>query len=222
MADNENDGEINSEEVIKLPFAKILLDKFVSLILLALTLPLSLFIVLAIKIDGLIKKEDRGTIFFIEKRISAGKVFNLYKFRIFKMSAVGQIGKPGVITKNVENIPENLTSFGRVLKKWGLDELPQLFSILKGDMTLVGPRPAPVNEYEAELSSGVYRKKVLRTGLTGPVQIMKGTERNKEQEIAADMKYIKKIKTSGQTGVLWADLKILAKTVKVFLKRTGE
>lgn len=222
MTDNRNNEIINPEITIRLPLVKVFFDKFVSAFLLIATLPVSLFIVTAIKVGGMIKKEDRGTVFFIEKRISEGRVFNLYKFRIFKMPAIKQIGKPGVITKNVENNPENLTTFGRSLKKWGLDELPQLFSILKGDMTLVGPRPAPVNEYEAEVSSGIYRKKVIRTGLTGPVQVMKGTIRSKQQEIEADTEYIKRIKNSSQIGALRVDLEILAKTIKVFLKRTGE
>lgn len=211
-----------SEDLVQIPITKVLFDKVVSLLLLIVTLPLSLTIILAIIVDGIVNPEDRGPLFFMEKRISAGEPFKLYKFRIFKVSAIGLIGKPGVITKSVENNPNNLTRVGKKLKKWGFDELPQLWSIFKGDMTVVGPRPVPPNEFEAELAKGIYRKKVMRTGLTGPVQVMKGTERTKQQEIEADNQYIADLKNSNPLEVILIDLEILFKTARVVLKRTGE
>lgn len=211
-----------TDDFVNIPITKSLFDKIFSIILLIFTLPISLTIIAAIIIDGFLNREDSGPLFFLEKRVSAGKLFSLYKFRIFKVSAISLIGKPGVITKSVENNPENLTRVGKVLKKWGFDELPQLWSVLKGDMTIVGPRPVPLNEFEAETAQGIYRKKVMRTGLTGPVQVMKGTERTKDQEIEADNLYIEKLKRSGPFEVLQMDTNILIKTIKVVLKRTGE
>lgn len=210
------------DDLVEIAITKVIFDKVISLFLLMATLPISAIIILAIVFDGLLYKEDRGPLFFMEKRISAGRLFKLYKFRIFKVTAIGLIGKPGVITKAVENDPDNLTRFGKKLKKWGFDELPQLWSVFKGDMTIVGPRPAPLNEFEAEVSNGIYRKKIMRTGLTGPVQVMKGTERTREQEIEADNLYIEKLMSSSPLEVLLMDMEILLKTMRVVLKRTGE
>jgi lipopolysaccharide/colanic/teichoic acid biosynthesis glycosyltransferase len=205
------------------PLLKVLFDKFLAISILALTLPVSLVIVMAIKLNGLLDQDDRGPIFYSEERVSQGKAFKLFKFRILKVKAIDeQIIKQKRMPKAVENQPGNLTRVGKVLKKTGLDEIPQFWNILKGDMSFVGPRPKPITEYEEEIGKGIYRRKVIRAGLSGPAQVMKGTNRTYEDELQADFDYIKKCQTLPSWKILLFDLSILWRTIKVLLKMTGE
>ncbi|MDI6891761.1 MAG: sugar transferase [Actinomycetota bacterium] len=201
--------------------AKIIFDKVLAVLLLVLFSPLSLLICLAIKLEGFLVLENRGPIIHQEQRVSQGRVFSLYKFRILKLSAVEEIQR-GKRPKDVENRRENLTNVGRMLKKIGLDEIPQYWNILKGDMSFVGPRPKPVAEYQKEIAKGIYRRKVIRAGLSGPAQVMKGTNRTHEDELKADLEYIHQCRTLSAWKILLIDLGVLAKTIKVLFKRVGE
>lgn len=212
---------MEKNDYIKLPLIKIAFDKILAILLLILSSPLSLLICLAIKLEGFVVPENRGPIFHWEQRVTQGKVFNLYKFRIFKLGASEEIRK-GKCPKDIENRPENLTNVGKVLKKIGLDEMPQFWNILKGDMSFIGPRPKPVAEYQEEIDKGMYRRKVIRAGLSGPVQVLKGTKRTYEDELKADMDYIEKCRDLSPIEILLTDFSIIIKTIKVLLKRTGE
>ncbi len=212
---------MKEKECIELPLLKVAFDKVLAVILFVLFLPLSLLISLAIKLEGLLFFENRGPIFHREQRVTQGKVFTLYKFRIFKLSAIERI-KKGECPKDVENCPENLTETGKILKKISLDEIPQFWNVLKGDMSFVGPRPKPIAEYQEEIDRGIYRRKVIRAGLSGPAQVMKGTVRTYEDELKADLEYIEKCRNSSSLKILLTDISIIIKTIKVLLKRTGE
>lgn len=76
--------------------------------------------------------------------------------------------------KPMERDPANVTKVGKILKDFYLDELPQLFTILVGDMSFVGPRPWPLEPYYEEVEEGIFRKRLIRPGLTGLVQANKG------------------------------------------------
>jgi lipopolysaccharide/colanic/teichoic acid biosynthesis glycosyltransferase len=205
------------------PWQKVLLDKALAAVLLLATLPASLLIAGAIVVGGLLRTEDRGPIFYAEVRVSQGRPFRLPKFRILTVRAIrDDLTVPGRTPKEVENTPGNLTRVGALLKKIGLDELPQLWSVLAGDMSLVGPRPKPVPEYDDELARGIYRRKVLRAGLTGPVQVMKGTVRTLEEEVAADMAYVDLNRAGRPSRLLAEDLRIVGRTVRLLLRMTGE
>lgn len=206
---------------VKIRLVKLVLDKLLALVLLIVTAPVVLLIALAVKVGGLTDRRDRGPVFYLEQRVSEGRPFNLVKFRIFRLEAVEQI-RAGRITKDIENAPENLTRIGRVLKKYGVDELPQLYPILKGEMSFVGPRPKPVREYERELGNGVYRGLIARAGLSGPAQILKGTVRTYEQEVATDYDYIEKCRTLPWRKLLRLDLSILCATLRVLSKGPDE
>lgn len=211
----------NIEEV-KLPFLKILMDKTMAGIILIFTFPFFILIAIAIKIVGVFFSEDRGPVIYKERRISKDKPFNLYKIRILKVKAIEEEIKKGKIPKNVENTPENLTRVGVMLKKIGLDELPQIYNILKGEMSFVGPRPKPPPEYNKEIKEGIFNRKVIRAGLSGPAQVMKGTKRTREDELLADLEYINNCRYLSAWKIFLIDLSIIGRTIKVLFKQTGE
>lgn len=211
-----------AENSIKISPLKRFTDILFSFIVLIIFMPMSAMIILLIKIDGIFHAENKGNIFYKEERISQGKLFDLIKFRLFKNVAIELIRKSALTTKQVENDINNITRVGKYLKKWGLDEIPQFINILKGDMSIVGPRPKPPDEYEGEIKRGIFKRRILKAGITGPVQVMKGTVRSEADEIAEDDIYVEKCKTYSQVKLFMTDLKIMLKTLKVMIKGTGE
>lgn len=211
---------IDNEVKIKLPLAKQVFDKLLALLLFVLTVPVGLIIALAIKFEGFIFPMNRGAVFHIEKRVSEGAPFDLYKFRILKQKP--EIPNPDATRKAIENHPGNLTAVGKILKKFGLDEIPQLWNILNGDMSFVGPRPKPLPEYEALLARGFTYRKFIKAGLTGPAQIMKGTERLETDEYKADAGYVDMCLSLPGWRLVVVDLDIFVKTIGVMFKGTGE
>jgi lipopolysaccharide/colanic/teichoic acid biosynthesis glycosyltransferase len=212
---------VSQSPPVKIRAAKLLLDKALAGLLLVPLAPALALVALAVKLDGLFKGGHRGPVFYRETRISQGREFGLLKFRILRLPAIERI-KDGAVPKDVENQPANLTSVGRPLKKYGLDELPQILNVLKGDLSFVGPRPKPVAEYLAELRRGIDNRRLIRAGLTGPAQIMKGTERTPADEISADAAYIRSCRTLPARRLVPLDLRIIFKTVKVMAGGSGE
>jgi lipopolysaccharide/colanic/teichoic acid biosynthesis glycosyltransferase len=151
----------------------------------------------------------------IDRRAKAnyGKPFTLYKFRTMRTDAE----KHGAQFAT-EGDPR-VTSIGRFLRKTRLDELPQLYNVLKGEMTLVGPRPERP-EFMEELSDEIpnYLERLgLKPGLTGPAQVINGYDNNIEsfrRKVALDLLYL-------QNCCLWNDIKILFRTIRVVLTGSG-
>ncbi|MCA9308813.1 sugar transferase [Candidatus Saccharibacteria bacterium] len=206
-------------EVVKRGF-----DVLVSLTLLVVLSPLLLLLVTAQKIV------NPGKVLFKHERVTLrGKKFNVYKFRSMRRKkgfedalasdefrAMGREDLATEYEKNfkVENDPR-VTPFGNFLRKTSLDELPQLFNILKGDLSLVGPRPMLATEIDAKYSktSGASLLSV-RSGLTGLWQVSGRSDITDEQRIQLELYYV-------QNWSFWLDIKILIKTVGVVLKRRG-
>jgi lipopolysaccharide/colanic/teichoic acid biosynthesis glycosyltransferase len=203
------------------PPAKVAFDKLLSGILLVITFPLSLIIAAAIAIENAICPSHRGGLFHSEVRMSAGRPFTLYKFRILTPMGEEQI-KAGANPKHVENDPSNLTRVGAILKKIGLDELPQFLNILTGQMSLVGPRPKPLAEYKEEIERGNQFRAQLQAGLTGPTQVLKGTVRTGDDALRADLNYADLLRRGSQLQILAYDGKMLLKTVRVLFRAAGE
>lgn len=123
--------------------------------------PVFLLVVIAIKI------ESKGPIIFVQKRVGKGKShFNIYKFRTMKVDTPKEMP-----THLLENPDYFITRVGKILRKTSLDELPQLFNILKGDMAVIGPRPALWNQYDLIKERDKYGANDIRPGLTGWAQI---------------------------------------------------
>lgn len=205
----------------KLPLAKRVFDKLIVILLCPLAIPIGIAIGIAIIFESL-AGSSRGPILHRETRISAGAPFTLLKFRILKSEQLEAMIDSGANPKSLENQAGNLSWVGTFLKKFGLDELPQLLNVLKGDMSLVGPRPKPVAEYEDQLARGFDVRTFAPAGLTGPAQIMKGTMRTEADEWKADRRYLALLQSGSTWSVLQFDLRVIGRTLKVMLGGSGE
>ena len=212
-----------SGPILRIHPLKAAFDKGFALCALVLFSPLIALIMLAIKLDGWLHPEDRGAIFHQEARVSQGRVFAMYKFRVLRAPLIEkarqEIGYDHV--KLLERNPENMTRAGRYLQRFYLDELPQLFNVLKGDMSVVGPRPWPVEMYDREIAQGIYRKQMLRPGLTGLVQAHKGEVGRLGGSRVLDETYIEACRTLNPWRLLAYDLRIIVETVRVVAKGEG-
>ena len=144
---------------------------------------LYLIIIIAILID------DPGPVFFKQKRVGKNKkFFNLYKFRSMKMSTPHDIP-----THLLENPEKYITRVGRFLRKSSLDEIPQLWNILKGDMSVIGPRPALWNQDDLIEERDKYSANDIRPGLSGWAQINGRDELAIEDKAKLDGEYVQKM-----------------------------
>lgn len=185
--------------------------------------PVFVVVLVAMALEGVLRPQHRGPYLLTEPRGSEGRVFHLPKFRIIRMDAFHTIRatQEHQHIKPMEEDPANLTGVGRLLKQFYLDELPQLFSILRGDMSFVGPRPWPLEPYYDELERGIYRKRLIRPGLTGLVQANKGRKGGPD-EWTLDFAYIgfMHAETSGWRK-LALDLRILTRSTKTVSEGKG-
>ncbi len=158
----------------------------------------------------IIKAESSGNVFFKQKRVGKNKVyFNIYKFRTMYSDT------PKDVPTHLLNNPEAfITKSGRILRKTSLDELPQLFNILKGDMSIVGPRPALWNQRDLIEERDKYGANGITPGLTGLAQVMGRDELPIDVKARYDGEYVEKM------GLL-TDIKIIFKTFVSVIKEDG-
>lgn len=181
-------------------FVKRLFDIIISLCALIILSPLLLILWILVRI-----KLGKPALFAQERPGKDGKIFKLHKFRSMTDER----------DENGELLPDEvrLTRFGRIFRATSLDELPELFSILKGDMSLIGPRPLLV-KYLPWYSEEESHRHDVRPGLTGLAQVNGRNAIGWEERFAYDLEYVNHL-TFGM------DLKIIFMTVKMVLKRSG-
>lgn len=178
-------------------------DIIISAIGIIITSPIMLICAIAIKID------DGGPIFFCQNRVTKnGKIFNIIKFR----SMIQNADKDGA--KKAENDDDRITKVGKVIRACRVDELPQLFNILKGDMSVVGPRPERIeNVYEyTNLHPEFDLRHRVKAGLTGYAQLYGKYNTSSEDKLNMDLTYI-------ETYSLLKDLKLIILTIKILFMR---
>ena len=188
-------------------------DLAVAIVVLVLTLPVLLVAMVAIKLDS------RGPVFFRQARVGRdGRRFNMTKLRTMVVDAEAR--KSELIERNEADGPlfkiaddPRVTRVGRVLRKLSIDELPQLVSVLKGDMSIVGPRPALPEEVDGWDDSLHDRLRVL-PGVTGMWQVSGRSETSFEQYRRLDLYYV-------DNWTLAHDVRICARTVGVVLTGRG-
>jgi exopolysaccharide biosynthesis polyprenyl glycosylphosphotransferase len=193
---------------------KRLVDIVVSTAMTLLLLPVFLLTALLIRLTS------SGPVFFVQKRLGLNKRhFGIYKFRTMVVDAEKRIKEvehlnevSGPVFK-IKNDPR-ITPIGKFLRKTSIDELPQLFNVLKGDMSLVGPRPLPLRDYEGFSEDWQRRRFSVRPGVTCLWQIGGRSSVSFEEWMELDLQYIDK-------WSLLLDLKILIKTIPAVLKGSG-
>jgi lipopolysaccharide/colanic/teichoic acid biosynthesis glycosyltransferase len=199
------------------------LDLSLTLPLLVLLAPLLVLIAAAVRLDS------RGPAIYRQRRVGhRGREFEVNKFRSMRSGAdskrhrdyVNQLigsgadgaepGEEGLFKLVVD---DRITRVGRFLRRWSLDELPQLWNVVRGEMSLVGPRP--VIPYEVECYPDWYHARfAVKPGLTGLWQVSGRNEKSYEEMVALDIEYARR-------RTLWLDLKILARTALVVLTHRG-
>ena len=186
---------------------KRLFDIISSSVLALVLTPLWLVVSIAIKVDS------KGPVFFKQgRRTKNGRIFNMLKFRSMVMNAEHM----GAGLFNYENDPR-VTKVGRGLRNTSIDELPQLFNIIKGDMSVVGPRPCVTYELgDFETLNKRYKKRFeVKAGLTGLAQVKGRNDISWDEKVGYDNQYVERFR---KIGIL-ADIAILVESViKVFRK----
>jgi lipopolysaccharide/colanic/teichoic acid biosynthesis glycosyltransferase len=178
------------------------LDIAISLLALVILLPVLLIIVIAIRVSS------KGPAIFKQQRAGKdGVPFIFYKFRTMTIDAdpYGNSPKSGQDPR--------LTKIGRILREYSLDELPQLFNILKGEMSFVGPRPLYLSQIP-EWSERQKRRLLVKPGLTGLAQISGRGEITREEKLELDVKYV-------ETAGFLVDVKIALATIASVFHRKG-
>jgi lipopolysaccharide/colanic/teichoic acid biosynthesis glycosyltransferase len=195
-------------------WAKRTLDVLVAGTALALTAPLFLAAAIAVKLNS------RGPVFFRQERVGrGGGVFHILKFRSMVADAEAQkaailhLNEAGELFKMVDD--PRVTRVGRWLRRTSLDELPQLINVLRGEMSLVGPRPLVLDE--DAMVVGYHRRRLhLKPGLTGPWQVLGSPEVRVGVEDMATIDYLYTVNWS-----LWADVQVIMRTIAYVLRGHG-
>jgi exopolysaccharide biosynthesis polyprenyl glycosylphosphotransferase len=169
-----------------------------------------------------IKAGSPGPVFFRQERMGVGgKRFRIFKFRTMTVDADERKDDVAHLNKHVEDgprmfkIPDDprVTPFGRFLRRWSIDELPQLINVLRGEMSLVGPRPLILGEDE-HIRGNSRRRLSLTPGITGLWQVLGRSDIPFAEMVTLDYLYV-------TNWSLWGDIKLLSQTVPVVLQRRG-
>ncbi|WP_310077490.1 sugar transferase [Acinetobacter lwoffii] len=180
--------------------SKRLIDIVIALMALIILFPI--FIIVAYKVQ----KNLGSPIFFYQERPGKnGKLFKMIKFRSMR-NAIDKDGNP---------LPDKLriTSFGKKLRSTSLDEMPQLINVLKGDMSIVGPRPQ-MKEFLQHYTKEQMRRHEVKPGMTGLAQVSGRNNLSWEEKFELDVQYVERYN-------IWLDFKIMFKTAKVMLSQEG-
>jgi len=206
---------------IPIPRAKRYFDIVFTLILLIILGPLFILIMAVIFIGNILTGRFFNPLFYVEKRISQDKPFKFIKFNVFKPEVITKFRSNNefIHTKKLEHDGKSLTLIGLILQKIYLDELPQLYNVLKGDLSLVGPRPVnPVN-YKIILNQGNTTKAEIKAGLTGNFQSRKGEAGATQDKL--DREYINFCLNNTAWKIIINDIKIILRTLVVIFKAKG-
>jgi lipopolysaccharide/colanic/teichoic acid biosynthesis glycosyltransferase len=210
------------DEVRRVPYpgAKRVLDRAGAATLILLTAPLFVAAGVAIVVDQIRRPDNRGPLFYREPRISRGREIQLLKFRVLRADVIKRLAQSGARARPSEADPASLTNAGAWLKRWYLDELPQLFNVLRGDLSLVGPRPWPPEMVADQSTVGLDYRQHIIAGWTGPVQARKG-DPTATSYAEIDLDYVEACRTLTPWRLVRLDLSILRTTVRTMIRGEG-
>lgn len=215
VGDEQFINDFKVRKIFAYPFFKRAFDigaSFLAIIILAIPM---IFVAIAIKIDS------KGHAFYASERVGkGGEIFRLYKYRSMDENADEKLNEllkerhdEWEVNFKLKNDPR-ITKLGKFLRKTSIDELPQLFNILKGDMSFVGPRPCSLREYDSYTEKDKLRLSVPQ-GLTGEWQTHGRSNTTIEQRIDMDLDYIQ-----NKRGFFY-DLYLIFKTIGVAFRQEG-
>jgi len=172
-----------------------MLSKFISLLIFLLLIPLFLVVAIVIFLD------DGLPIFFKQKRVGKNKVFfNIFKFRTMKKDTAD------IATHLIKNQNDQILKSGHFLRKYSIDELPQLFNILLGHINFIGPRPALFNQYDLVEMRDKYGINEIKPGITGWAQVNGRDSLSLQDKVMLDKYYI-------ENNNVFLNIKIIYKTI---------
>ncbi len=190
-------------------FFKRIIDFTLSLIGAVILMPVFLIIAVAVYID------DPGPVFFRQKRVGKGKsTFWLHKFRSMKVKT------PDIPTHMLDNPEQYITRVGKIIRKLSIDELPQVYDILIGKMSIIGPRPALWNQDDLIAERDLYGANDIKPGLTGWAQINGRDELPIEVKAKFDGEYVEKLNRGGFVA-FFMDCKCFVGTILKVIKSDG-
>jgi putative colanic acid biosynthesis UDP-glucose lipid carrier transferase len=173
-----------------------------------------------IGVDQLFVPADRGRWFYRERRISRGRQFDVIKFRVLREDVLAEAARKGEYARLYEADTSNLTAAGRIIKRVYADELPQLVNILDGDISLVGPRPWPVQMVNNQVADGLdYRMRIM-AGWTGPAQVRKDSKA-KSKATELDHEYARLCQTLSGPQLLRHDVQVIWQSLRTVLRGRG-
>jgi lipopolysaccharide/colanic/teichoic acid biosynthesis glycosyltransferase len=202
-------------------FLKVMFDKLAALMLLLASLPILLLLKIAYVIEGILIPDTKGPMLFYYWGVSGGKKIKKWKIRLIKTKYIEKDGaaRHDWIAFSAEWTPDSRTHVGEFAKKWYLDELPQFWSVLIGDMSIVGPRPLSVLHYERDKAQGNVTRSLLKGGLLGLGHINKGT--TEMGNSVYEYEYVDDYLKLSSVRLLILDLWIIRKGIAVILKGGG-
>jgi lipopolysaccharide/colanic/teichoic acid biosynthesis glycosyltransferase len=209
------------KEALPPRFFKVLFDEVISFILVCISLPILFLLKIAFLVEGILISDNKGPMLFYYNAVSAGQVVRKYKIRLIKTKYIEPKGakRGDWIAYSAEWSPKSRTYVGQFVKKFYLDELPQFWSVLKGDMSLVGPRSISVLHYERDLAQGNVTRKLLKGGLLGLGHINKGT--SEMGNPVYEYEYLDQYLKRSSFDLLCLDLWIIWKGIQVIFKGGG-
>jgi lipopolysaccharide/colanic/teichoic acid biosynthesis glycosyltransferase len=188
-------------------------DRVASLFLIIVLSPVLVAIAVAVKLN------DGGPVFFRQRRIGKeGRAFNIWKFRSMRVGADALLqpvetatGEGQMLVKTPSD--DRVTSVGRFLRRYSLDELPQLFNVLIGTMSLVGPRPLVQDEVDS-FGHGAHARLLVTPGMTGLWQVRGRSELPWERRVHLDLYYV-------ENWSIWLDISLLWSTLRAIARSNG-
>lgn len=209
------------KECLQTRFFKTLFDKVIAALFLMASVPVFILLKICYLIEGIIIPENKGPMLFYYWGISGGKKIKKWKVRLIKTKYIEPNGaaRHDWIAFSAEWTQDSRTYVGEFAKKWYLDELPQFWSVLKGDMSIVGPRPLSVIHYERDKAQGNVTRSLLKGGLLGLGHINKGT--SEMGNPVYEYEYVEQYLKRSSFGLLMLDLWIIWRGILVIVKGGG-
>lgn len=195
-------------------YIKSIIDFILALIGLIVISPLLLIIAILIKLDS------KGSVFFLQERLGRnGKVFKIYKFRTMIDGAINM----GSGLRTDEGDPR-ITKVGNILRKTSLDELPQLINVLKGEMSLIGPRPpVPYHPRKYEEYSNEQKKRfTVKPGITGYAQVVLRNSGTWDERIVYDVEYVEKMSLKFDVYIFFKTIYSIIKRENIYLSKEAK